>query len=307
LQHLTHNTTCLIAASQTRFHAAARAGEFRYPRPRWVACTLVIRSTAVRLASILNAGLAIMSKADPLEIFLRPPVPKVAILIDGGDFLKRLPAVLPKINADDPQGVIGGLQQLVVSHLKHLNETHKVPNPFALLYRTFYHGARPYDQKAHTPIRRRAIDHAKTQPARFRMDLFDALCSVPNLAVRLGEVRKGIGEFWALRPHSQKDLLAGHKTVQDLGDDNFVPSLRQKGVDMRIGLDIASIALKRRAETIVLVSGDADFVPAARMARREGIQFVLDPLWQDIPRDLFEHIDGLRSGFPRPQRRRGSG
>jgi len=108
-------------------------------------------------------------------------------------------------------------------------------------------------------------------------------------------------------PHSQKDLLAGHKTVQDLSDDDFVPSLRQKGVDMRIGLDIASIALKRQAETIVLVSGDADFVPQARMARREGIQFVLDPLWQDIPRDLFEHIDGLRSGFPRPQRRRDAG
>ena len=69
---------------------------------------------------------------------------------------------------------------------------------------------------------------------------------------------------------------------------------------MRIGLDIASITLKHQAEIIVLVSGDSDFVPAAKMARREGIQFILDPLWQDIPRDLSEHIDGLRSGIPRP-------
>ncbi len=71
---------------------------------------------------------------------------------------------------------------------------------------------------------------------------------------------------------------------------------------MRIGLDIASIAIKRQADIIVLVAGDADFVPAAKLARREGVQFALDPLRQDIPPDLFEHIDGLRSGFPRPRR-----
>ena len=70
---------------------------------------------------------------------------------------------------------------------------------------------------------------------------------------------------------------------------------------MRIGIDIASITLKRQAEIIVLVSGDAGFVPASKVARREGVQFILDPLWQDIPFDLSEHIDGLRSGFPRPK------
>ena len=53
---------------------------------------------------------------------------------------------------------------------------------------------------------------------------------------------------------------------------------------MRIGLDIASPTLKRHVDIIILVSGDADFVPAAKLARREGVQFVLDPLWQTEPR-----------------------
>ena len=75
----------------------------------------------------------------------------------------------------------------------------------------------------------------------------------------------------------------------------------KKGVDMRIGLDIASLTLKGQADTIILVSGDADFVPAAKLARREGVRFVLDPLWQEIPADLNEHVDGLTSGFPRPR------
>lgn len=76
--------------------------------------------------------------------------------------------------------------------------------------------------------------------------------------------------------------------------------LRQKGVDMRIGLDIASVALKRLASTIILIAGDADFVPAAKLARREGIQIILDPLWQKVSDDLFEHIDGLQTVLARP-------
>ena len=86
-------------------------------------------------------------------------------------------------------------------------------------------------------------------------------------------------------------------TVNDLTDDSFGPALRQKGVDMRIGLDIASITLKRQANVIILVAGDADFVPAAKLARREGVHFTLDPLGQNVSEDLLEHIAGLRSGF----------
>ena len=36
-------------------------------------------------------------------------------------------------------------------------------------------------------------------------------------------------------------------------------------------------------------------MPAAKLARREGIDFILDPMWSDIADDLFEHIDGLKS------------
>jgi uncharacterized LabA/DUF88 family protein len=69
---------------------------------------------------------------------------------------------------------------------------------------------------------------------------------------------------------------------------------------MRIGLDIASLAFKEQVDQIVLIAGDSDFVPAAKLARREGIDFILDPMWQPVPEDLHEHIDGLRSTCPRP-------
>ena len=84
-------------------------------------------------------------------------------------------------------------------------------------------------------------------------------------------------------------------------DTNFKLGLQQKAVDMRFGVDIASLTLKRQADFLVLVTGDADFVPAAKMARREGASIILDPLWSNISADLYEHIDGLRSGFSRPE------
>jgi len=51
---------------------------------------------------------------------------------------------------------------------------------------------------------------------------------------------------------------------------------------------------------IILVSGDSDFVPAAKLARREGIDFVLDPMWKHIEPQLWEHIDDLKSTCKRP-------
>ena len=174
--------------------------------------------------------------------------------------------------------------------------------PFNCCIAPFYYDARPYGGKAHTPVDNRPIDYARTPQAQFRERLFEALRGHPNLAVRLGEVRRDPSRSWILNAQQQKELLNGRIEVGDLADGHFAPALRQKGVDMRIGLDIASITLKRQADVIVLVSGDADFVPAAKLARREGVKFILDPLWQTVPPDLFEHIDGLRSGFYRPRR-----
>jgi len=165
-----------------------------------------------------------------------------------------------------------------------------------------YYDARPYVGKAHTPAGNRPIDYEHTPQALFRERLCKALHGQPNLAVRLGEVRKGPHRSWYLLERPQNGILKGRIAVNDLSDDDFIPAFRQKGVDMRIGLDIASITLKRQADVIVLVSGDADFVPEAKFARREGVKFILDPLWQQIPPDLFGHIDGLRSGFFKPRR-----
>ena len=62
---------------------------------------------------------------------------------------------------------------------------------------------------------------------------------------------------------------------------------------MRIGVDISLLAFKKQVDCIILISGDSDFVPAAKQARREGVDFILDPVRSPIKDDLFKHIDGL--------------
>ena len=91
------------------------------------------------------------------------------------------------------------------------------------------------------------------------------------------------------------------------------PALEQRARSLSKGLrclvcrnesiDESNASLARDLRILLrerLVAGDSDFVPAAKLARREGIEFILDPLWQKVNADLFEHIDGLPSGLPKP-------
>ena len=66
---------------------------------------------------------------------------------------------------------------------------------------------------------------------------------------------------------------------------------------MRIGLDIAALALKRLVETIVLVTGDADMVPAMRFARREGLRVGVCTLgFHGAPGPLITDADFVMDG-----------
>ena len=53
--------------------------------------------------------------------------------------------------------------------------------------------------------------------------------------------------------------------MDELGEDDFtLVGMKQSGVDMRIGLDVASLAEDHIVDQIVLIAGDTDFVPVAQ-------------------------------------------
>lgn len=218
-----------------------------------------------------------------------------AILIDGGFFLKRFSKVFPGKDAHDPEQVAKTLFEMSLDHLK---DDH-VQGKRRELYRIFYYDCPPLTKKVHQPITKQAMDLAKTSVAMFRLALHEELKKQRKVALRLGHL--GGDSRWTMKDGVLGDLLKGARRFEDLVDEDFSYAASQKGVDMRIGLDIASMAFKRQVDQIVLVAGDSDFVPAAKLARREGIDFILDPMWMNIHAELFEHIDGLCSKAPKPK------
>lgn len=114
------------------------------------------------------------------------------------------------------------------------------------------------------------------------------------MALRLGRLSSE-ASYFQLSPKATKKLVRGDISTNELTTFDFSPTFKQKGVDMRIGVDITSLAYEGLIDQIILIAGDSDFVPAAKLARRKGIDFILDPLGQKVNEDLFEHIDGLES------------
>ena len=54
-------------------------------------------------------------------------------------------------------------------------------------------------------------------------------------------------------------------------DKNNKPIFEQKQVDLMLGLDIVSVCLSGRVETVILLSGDGDMLPAVKTAKDENI------------------------------------
>ena len=131
---------------------------------------------------------------------------------------------------------------------------------------------------------------------------FNSLLSLRKVALRLGRL-SDYGQ-WYIKAEHTKGLIKGSVDPAKLSKYDVKYDSKQKGVDMKIGLDIASLAFKRLVGKIVLVAGDADFVPAAKLARTEGIDLILDPLWAlNVPKDLEEHVDGTKTIWPKPARK----
>ncbi len=217
----------------------------------------------------------------------------IAVLIDGGFFLNRYRVLYRDGSFSDPQKVAKRLHAMAYQHMNEKNN--RISND---LYRIFYYDAYPFTKKIHNPITRKLIDFSKTDQAIFRLSLFEELKKKRKVALRLGYLKDS--NEWNIRPRIVKDLLNNKISISNLTEEDITYSLRQKVVDIKIGLDIASLAYKKLVQRIILISGDSDFVPAAKVARREGIDFILDPMWNPIDPDLHEHIDGLKSVCPKP-------
>ncbi len=205
-----------------------------------------------------------------------------AILVDGGFYRKRAYHFWgeknPKERADE-------LYEYCRKLLHSASEQR-------ILYRLFYYDCPPISKIVYNPVTKKQLDLGKTADYQWTESFFNELRHKRKVALRLGRLSENTLQY-NIKPESFKKLLNGKLSLDELSEHDLKLNIEQKGVDMRIGVDISSLAFKQQVQQIILISGDSDFVPAAKQARREGIDFILAPMGAKIKADLYEHIDGL--------------
>ena len=217
---------------------------------------------------------------------------RTAILVDGGFYRKRAAYLWGKKTAEERAKELNAYCRM------HLRD--KDGQETRQLYRIFYYDCKPLGRRSvYHPLTEKNVDLDKSDTYTWTLTFLDELKKRRKFALRLGELSNQA--CYNLRPEVTRKLLAGSRDLASLTENDFMFVAQQKGVDMRIGIDISSLAYKKQVDQIILIAGDSDFVPAAKLARREGIDFILDPMWADIKSDLFEHIDGLKSQWKKKE------
>lgn len=158
------------------------------------------------------------------------------------------------------------------------------------LFRIYCYHCSPYSGSQAHPLTRSVIDFSATPTFAQMTQFIKELKITDNIAFRAGELSF---DGWTIKKRAAEDII---QTGRALVPDDFQPDLKQKGVDMKIGLDVAWLASKKIVERIILVAADSDFIPAMKFARREGIQVVLITLGHRlVKQEVLVHADELRS------------
>lgn len=197
---------------------------------------------------------------------------KVAVIIDGGFVRKTFQKYFKK--PDLP----------AASQIISLSNT--ILKDDEALFRIYYYDCPPFEKELTRPISKE--EYRNETFVNDGKEYIRELAARENIAYRRGELKFG---GWTLKSSKLEEILSSGR---QLNDEDFRPLFKQKRIDIKIGLDIAWLSIRRIVERIILIAGDSDFIPAMKLARIEGVQIVVAPLRNKINRDMQEHSDEVR-------------
>ncbi|MFZ8100335.1 NYN domain-containing protein [Staphylococcus arlettae] len=202
---------------------------------------------------------------------------KVAIIVDGQFLLHRIRDAQSSTQYPNLEDQYNFLTNLINSNDEEL-------------FRIFYYQGSPNKQTVDKPISKDKINFSESQINKYSSNLITELLNKDFVAMRLGDT---FFRGWKLKnPVLEKIRKGIIKDTSKLTDDDFTPDFQQKGVDIKIGLDVAWLSNNNIVDRIYMVTGDADFIPALKQARRDGIQIKLVKIGtKKINNDLLKHSD----------------
>lgn len=212
---------------------------------------------------------------------LPTPNYKTAVLIDGGFYRIRAKHLFGE---KTPKQRAAEIYHYAARHAHdHRTNTNS-------LFRIFYYDCPPSEKTVTHPLTNRQIRLGITTQYKWMTEFLKELALVPKTAIRRGETLETQSAY-KLKPDILKKLCAKKITIDDLTENDFRLEISQKGVDMRLGLDISSLSKEKIVDRIVVISGDSDLIPAAKLARRNGVDFIVDSLGMKINAEFREQVD----------------
>lgn len=205
---------------------------------------------------------------------------QVAFLVDGSFLIKKYQSALKTRALPAPQAVID-LCKRVLEDAEFDNDH---------LFRIYFYDCYPFSGSSRHPLTGKEENFGKSKIFKERSEFLNTLKLLPRVALRAGKL---LQSGWKMPAQRISQIVRKVKAGKPLEEGDLVPNFSQKEVDIKIGLDIAWLASKRIVEKIVLVTGDMDFVPAMKFARREGVMVYLAHLDHQVREDLKEHCDGI--------------
>lgn len=114
-----------------------------------------------------------------------------------------------------------------------------------------------------------------------------------------------------LQVHSTKELLKEKEELVESMDlcDNCKPIVKEnildtignvkkkeKGVDIMLAVDLVEYAIKNKTDCVIVLSGDADFIPAMNLAKENNVEVFSVSLAKGYSRELRENFKFLVLG-----------
>lgn len=197
---------------------------------------------------------------------------KVAVFIDGG----HLRSYARKANkAFNPAFVVATARATL--------------SPGDVLFRILYYDCDPFSGTVKKPVSN--ASHVFPPNPSF----LNSLAEEELVAVRRGVLKFRGWERTKASLAAAAAVPAG-TPVPALTDNDFSPRFEQKGVDLRIGLDLSTMADSGAVEEMIVMTGDTDLIPALKLVRSRGFQVsgVALPNYAIIG-ELRQHLDLFRS------------
>jgi len=114
-----------------------------------------------------------------------------------------------------------------------------------------------------------------------------------------------------LQVHSTKELLKEKQELIDAMDlcesckpiveENILDSIgdvkkKEKGIDVKLAVDLIDYAINKKSEILILFSGDADFIPALELAKEKRAEILSASLAKGYSRQLREKFNFFAIG-----------